>query len=123
MRLGQTRLSKEDLPAYIQHVTEILSSRKSYRSVSTQLPRMFRVSDKAEGEPGRSNERVLTHESSLIREQPLYPLRFPQVIKGRKPKLHRVLQEDGCWSPQTAQETVFIPYVPHEIQPNTDSLA
>lgn len=59
-------------------------------------------------------KRVVSHVSSLIREQPLnlpeeQPLNLNevdlgavQVIMGRKPtngKPHRVLQKDGCWSP------------------------
>lgn len=76
---------------------------KSCYSASTQLSRMCWPSEKAEGEPGRSNEKkggepcVFPYKGTAPK-----PTSFLQVIMGRKPtngKPHRVLQKDGCWSP------------------------
>lgn len=57
MRLGQASLSREDLPAYLKHITEILSSGEKLPFCLYPAAQDVPGFSKAEGESGRSNQR------------------------------------------------------------------
>lgn len=74
MRLGQAGLSREALPAYLQHVTQdTLAWRKVAVLPLSSCPGCAGLWIKQENQEEVMRERVVSHGSSLIREQPLYP--------------------------------------------------